>query len=116
RGDVERGLVRFLEKRRWSGMVCVRLKSRARTLYFDCALNAIVKSDEVVGVSALARDVTEEREKERRFTELFETLQEGVYFSTPEGKLLDANASLVHMPDYRRKQQPHELDSTAFQF
>ena len=62
--------------------------------YFDCVLNAILKSDEVVGVSALARDVTEERETERRFTELFETLQEGVYFSTPEGKLLDANEAL----------------------
>ena len=60
-------------------------------------LNAIIKSDEVVGISALARDVTEEREKERRFTELFETLQEGVYFSTPEGKLLDANPALVQM-------------------
>ena len=77
REDVDRGLARFLEKRRWSGVVCVRLKAGARTLYFDCALNAIVKGDEVVGVSALARDVTEEREKERRFTELFETLQEG---------------------------------------
>src|SRR5271155_4300363 len=95
REDVDRGLARFLEKRRWSGLVSVRLKSNARALYFDCALNAIVKGDEVVGVSALARDVTEEREKERRFTELFETLQEGVYFSTPDGKLLDGNVALV---------------------
>jgi PAS domain S-box-containing protein len=110
REDVDRGLGRFLEKRRWSGMVCVRLKSSARTLYFDCALNAIVKGDEVVGVSALARDVTEEREKERRFTELFETLQEGVYFSTPEGKLLDGNAALVQVLGYESKEELVSLD------
>ncbi len=113
RADVERGLTRFLEKRRWSGMVCVRLKNSARTLYFDCVLNAIVKSDEVVGVSTLARDVTEEREKERRFTELFETLQEGVYFSTPEGKLLDGNAALVQVLGYESKEEFLALDPKA---
>jgi len=113
REDVERGVARFLEKRRWSGVVRVRLKANARTLYFDCALNAIVKGDEVVGVSALARDVTEEREKERRFTELFETLQEGVYFSTPEGKLLDGNAALVQVLGYESKEDLLALDPRA---
>ncbi len=111
REDVDRGLARFLETRRWSGVVCVRLKASARTLYFDCALNAIVKGDEVVGVSALARDVTEEREKERRFTELFETLQEGVYFSTPEGKLLDGNVALVYVLGFESKEELLSVDS-----
>jgi PAS domain S-box-containing protein len=110
REDADRGLARFLEKRRWSGMVRTRLKANARTLYFDCALNAIVKGDEVVGVSTLARDVTEEREKERRFTELFETLQEGVYFSTPEGKLLDGNAALVQVLGYDSKEELLSVD------
>jgi len=100
RKEVEVGIGRFMEKRRWSGLVRVQLKESSRTLYLDCVLNAIVKGGEVVGASALARDVTEEREKERRFTELFETLQEGVYFSTPEGKLLDANPALVSMLGY----------------
>src|SRR5580700_4435511 len=113
REDVDRGLTRFLEKRRWSGLVCVRLKSSARTLYFDYALNAIVKGDEAVGMSALARDVTEEREKERRFTELFETLQEGVYFSTPEGRLLDGNAALVQVLGYESKEDLLSLDPRA---
>ena len=116
RSDVEQGLAGFLEQRRWSGMVQIRLKRSKRTLFFDCVLNAIVKGDEVVGVSTLARDITEEREKERRFTELFETLQEGVYFSTPEGKLLDANASLVHMLGYDSKQELLSLDATALNF
>jgi len=113
RQDVDRDLSRFLEKRRWSGMVPVRLKASHRTLYFDCVLNAIVKGDEVVGVSTLARDVTEEREKERRFTELFETLQEGVYFSTPEGRLLDGNAALVRILGFENKEDLLALDPKA---
>src|SRR5437660_7518042 len=75
RADVEQGLGRFLERRRWSGLARARLKPGGRVYYFDCVLNAILKDDEVVGVSGLARDVTEERHKETRFTELFETLQ-----------------------------------------
>ena len=113
RQNVEQGLARFIEKRHWSGMVPVRLKSSNRTLYFDCVLNGIVKGDEVVGVSVLARDVTEEREKERRFTELFETLQEGVYFSTPDGKLLDGNAALVRILGYQDKEELLAADPRA---
>ena len=113
RGEVETGLPRFLEKRRWSGLVRVQVKNSTRALYFDCVLNAIVKSDEVVGISALARDVTEEREKERRFTELFETLQEGVYFSTPEGKLLDANPALIQMLGCSSRDELLSLDPSA---
>src|SRR6266851_878230 len=105
RDEADKGLRRFMETRRWSGVVRVRVKGNSRALYFDCVLNAIVKGDEVVGASTLARDVTEEREKERRFTELFETLQEGVYFSRPEGKLLDVNPALVSMLGYSSKEE-----------
>jgi PAS domain S-box-containing protein len=103
REEVERSLGRFLEKRRWAGTVRIRPKNSSRVLYFDCVLNGIVKGGEVVGASMLGRDITEQREKELRFTELFETLQEGVYFSTPEGKLLDANPALVGMLGYTDK-------------
>ena len=113
RAEVESGIGRFIERRRWSGVVPLKLKNNTRTLYFDCVINAIVKGDEVVGASLLARDITDEREKERRFTELFETLQEGVYFSTPEGKLLDVNPALVSMLGYSRKEELLSLDATA---
>jgi len=116
RSMVEAGLGRFVEKRRWAGFTKVKVKKTGRVAYFDCVLNAILKDDEVVGVSALARDVTEERQKETRFTELFETLQEGVYFSTPEGKLLDANPALVHMLGYESKDDLLETDVTGLNF
>lgn len=116
RASVEAGLVRFLEKRHWAGTVRVRFKNNARPLYFDCVLNAIVKSDEVVGVSVLGRDVTEQHEKELRFTELFETLQEGAYFSTPEGRLLDANPALVSILGYATKSEILALDPLQLNF
>jgi PAS domain S-box-containing protein len=110
RGSVEAGLSRFLEKKHWTGTVRVRLKNNTRPLYFDCVLNAIVKGGEVVGVSVLGRDVTGQHEKELRFTELFETLQEGAYFSTPEGRLLDANPALVSILGYAAKDELLGLD------
>ncbi len=103
RATMEAELVRFLDKRHWAGTVRLRFKNNSRPFYFDCVLNAIVKSGEVAGVSVLGRDVTEQHEKELRFTQLFETLQEGAYFSTPDGKLLDANPALVSILGYATK-------------
>ena len=116
REDAERSLGRFLEKKRWAGTIRVRLKDSTRQLYFDCVANGIIKGDEVVGASILARDVTEQREKELRFTELFETLQEGVYFSTPEGQLLDANPALVSMLGYPEKKDLLAVAPSALNF
>ena len=114
--EIERNLGRFLEKRRWAGTVQTRLKNSSRPRYFECVLNGIVKGDEVVGASMLGRDVTEQREKEMRFTELFETLQEGVYFSTPDGHLLDANPALVNMLGYIEKGDLLAAEPAALNF
>ena len=111
RETVESGLARFVEKRHWTGTVRVRFKNQSRPLYFECVLNAIIKGGEVVGASVLGRDVTGQREKELRFTELFETLQEGAYFSTPEGKLLDVNPALVQVLGYGSKEELLRLDA-----
>ena len=113
REEIERSLGRFLEKKRWAGTVRFRLKNSSRILYFDCVINGIIKGDEVVGASILGRDVTQQREKELRFTELFETLQEGVYFSTPEGQLLDANPALVGMLGYDEKRDLLAVEPSA---
>lgn len=116
REDAERSLGRFMEKKRWAGTLRLRLKDSTRQLFFDCVINGIVKGDEVVGASVLGRDVTEQREKELRFTELFETLQEGVYFSTPDGQLLDANPALVSMLGYQEKKDLLLADPAALNF
>jgi PAS domain S-box-containing protein len=116
REDAEHSLARFLEKKRWTGTLRLRLKNTTRPFYFDCVVNGIVKGDEVVGASILGRDITEQREKELRFTELFETLQEGVYFSTPEGQLQDANPALVSMLGYLEKRELLAVEPAALNF
>ncbi len=103
------GLARFLEKRNWSGVVEVQLKKDTRRLYYDCVVNAIVKGGEVTGASVLARDITGHREKEQRFTQLFESLQEGVYISNPEGRLLEVNPALVSILGYDSKEDLLQL-------
>src|SRR5215475_9845654 len=38
REEIQRGLGRFLERKRWAGTVRIRLKNQTRPLYFDAAL------------------------------------------------------------------------------
>jgi len=105
REQAEKHVARFLQQRQWSGVLRVRLKHEDASRYFDTVLHPIVAAGEVVGVGVLAKDITAEREREARFTELFETLQEGVYFTTPDGRLLDCNIALVRMLGYDSKEE-----------
>jgi PAS domain S-box-containing protein len=102
---VRRNLPHFLERRTWSGIVQVRLKNQQSVHYFDCVAHAMVRDDKVHGLTLLARDITALRKNEARFTELFETLQEGIYITTPDGKILDANPALVRMLGFDTKEE-----------
>src|SRR5882762_1906179 len=101
---VERALPRFMERRQWAGVVQVRLKSQSSVFYFDCVAHAMMRGDTVQGITVLARDVTALRKNEVRFTELFESLQEGIYITTPDGAILDVNPALVSMLGYNSKE------------
>ena len=86
-------------------MISVQPKAASRRLYYDCMVNAIVKGDDVAGASVLARNITDQRDKEQRFTQLFDSLREGVYICSPEGKLLEVNPALVTMLGYASKEE-----------
>ena len=103
--DAQEGLPRFLERRSWSGVVQVRLKSRNAVYYFDCVAHAMVRDNVVHGITVLARDVTALRRNEARFTELFESLQEGIYIVTPEDRIVDVNPALVRILGYESKDE-----------
>ena len=102
---VKRAMPRFLERRMWTGMVEVQLKNQSAPFYFDCVVHAMLRGSEVHGITVLARDISALRRNETRFTELFETLQEGIYIATPEGRILDANPALVRMLGYESKEE-----------
>jgi PAS domain S-box-containing protein len=104
----------FLEKRNWTGIVKAKLRKTGEIRYFDTVLQPILKHEEVIAISGVARDVTAQRESELRFTELFESLQEGVYFSTAQGKLLECNPALVRMLGFDSKEELMLLNKSAF--
>src|SRR5713101_7506323 len=81
---IRRAMPRFLEQRHWTGMMQVRLKKQNSICYFDCVAHAMTRADKIHGITVLARDITALRKNEARFTELFESLQEGIYITTPE--------------------------------
>ena len=101
---LKRFMPRFLDRRQWTGVVQVRLKNQKSPLYFDCVVHAMMRGENIHGITVLARDVSALRRNETRFTELFETLQEGIYITTPDGRILDANPALVRMLGYDSKE------------
>ena len=100
---IARAMPRFLERRHWTGEAQIRLKKRNTVLYYECVIHAMLRNDEVHGMTILARDITSSRRNEARFTELFESLQEGIYIVTPEDEIIDANPALVRILGYDSK-------------
>ena len=102
----KRAMPRFLERRVWTGIVQVRLKGGGNSIYyFDCVAHAMLRGNDVQGVTILARDITALRKNEARFTELFESLQEGIYIATPDDRLIDVNPALARMLGYESKDE-----------
>ena len=104
RAALQQWLPRFLQRRRWTGVVRVRLKKTGSVHYFDCVLHAIVRDDVVHGISGFARDITKERENETRFTDLFQTLREGVYLASADDRITEVNPALAQMLGYENKE------------
>ena len=102
---VERAMPRFMERRQWAGVIQVRLKSQSSPFFFDCVAHAMMRGDKIDGITVLARDISALRKNETRFTELFESLQEGIYITTPDGTIVDVNPALVRMLGYDSKEE-----------
>jgi PAS domain S-box-containing protein len=102
---IRRAMPRFLERRHWSGIIQIRLKKQNSVCYYDCVAHAMTRENKVHGLTILGRDITALRKNEARFTELFETLQEGIYITTPDGTILDANPALVRILGYDSKEE-----------
>ena len=100
----------FLEKRRWTCVIRVRAKHSGSVYYFDCVLHAIVREEVLHGVSGFARDVTRERENETHFTELFQTLREGVYLASADDRISEVNPALAQMLGFEGKEDLLQLD------
>jgi PAS domain S-box-containing protein len=100
-----RGLANLLEAGSWFGRIGVKLKKPAERRFFDCRFQLVRADGQVTGINGWARDVTAQHESEIRFADLFESLSEGIFFTTPEGQILDANPALVRMLGFEHKDE-----------
>jgi two-component system NtrC family sensor kinase len=66
--------------------------------------------DEGLQTIHVLKDITDRREAERRYRELFETIQEGIFFSTPEGRFIEVNDALVRMLGYGSREELLQVD------
>ena len=97
---------------------CVKTKQTLRFEYqgygsdksvrlYEGFLAPIVEENRVVNILSLARDITERKtmevalsKSEESFRNLFENSTVGLYRTTPDGKILLANPTLIHMLGY----------------
>ncbi|HWX56159.1 MAG TPA: PAS domain S-box protein [Verrucomicrobiae bacterium] len=56
------------------------------------------------------KDITDRREAERRYRELFDNVQEGVFFASHEGRFIEVNDALVRMLGYQSREEVLKLD------
>ena len=110
RPNLNQWLPVFLEKRRWTGVIRVRATHSGLIYYFDCVMHAIVRDEVVHGISGFARDITRERENETHFTELFQTLREGVYLASADDCITEVNPALAQMLGFEGKEDLLQLD------
>ncbi len=56
------------------------------------------------------KDITDRREAERRYRELFDNIQEGLFFSTPGGRFIEVNDAMVRMLGYSSRDELLQID------
>ncbi len=59
------------------------------------------------------KDITDRREAERRYRELFDNIEEGIYVSTPQGRFVEVNDALVRILGYDSREELLQVDIAA---
>jgi two-component system NtrC family sensor kinase len=66
--------------------------------------------DESLQTIHVLKDITDRREAEQRYRELFDNIQEGLFFSTPDGRFIEVNDTLVRMLNYGSREELLQAD------
>jgi PAS domain S-box-containing protein len=56
------------------------------------------------------KDISDRSEAERRYRELFDNIQEGLFFSTPSGRFVEVNDAMVRMLGYAGREELLQID------
>ncbi|MFX0168626.1 MAG: PAS domain S-box protein [Candidatus Hodarchaeota archaeon] len=99
-----------------SGTLEYTLLRRDGTPY-PAELNASVLTDVNGNPTAfigVIRDISERKEAEARFRSLFDSVPVGLFRTTPDGTILDANPTLVQMLGFEQKEQLLQRKASSF--
>lgn len=88
------------------------IKENTKSIY-NVNINPLVdRQKNIIGKILFFKDITERKiaeeklkESEKRYRELFENSLDGIYISTPEGRFTYANAALVKMLGYEKREE-----------
>jgi PAS domain S-box-containing protein len=101
----------------WKGEILNRRKDGSD---FPISLSTkIVKNEvgDILGMVGVAVDITDRKQSEKalqdsetKYRNLIETIPDGVYRSTPEGKFVEVNPAMVKMLGYESKEELKAID------
>jgi len=87
--------------------------ARERTFLVSTS-RTLSATDEDARTIHVLKDITDRREAERRYRELFDSIQEGLFFATPDGRFLDVNDAMVRMLGYESREELLRNDVGAY--
>ena len=81
------------------------IQSAKERIYLISTSRIRGNSDDDFRTIHVLKDITDRREAERRYRELFDNIQEGLFFSTPDGRFLEVNDAMVRMLGYDSREE-----------
>src|SRR4030095_1936947 len=88
--------------------------SSAEEIYLVSTSRASGATDDDERTIHVLKDITDRREAERRYRELYDSIQEGLFFATPDGRFLDVNDAMVRMLGYASREELLRDDVGAY--
>ena len=88
--------------------------SSAERTYLVSTSRASGTTDDDERTIHVLKDITDRREAERRYRELYDSIQEGLFFATPDGRFLDVNDAMVRMLGYASREELLRDDVGAY--
>ena len=88
--------------------------SSAEKIYIVSTSRATGITEDDTRTIHVLKDITDRREAERRYRELYDSIQEGLFFATPDGRFLDVNDAMVRMLGYSSREELLRDDVGSF--
>jgi PAS domain S-box-containing protein len=77
---------------------------------YSISSSRVAAANDFVHTVHFLRDITDGYEAERRYRELLENLQEGMFFATPDGRFVEVNDALVRSLGYDSREELLSID------